>query len=509
MPESSRGRGSCMNATEALRGLKRHGTPILLGAVLGAALGLAASVLVPVRYTSNSTVLVSPVSTQPAQGLGASERDVDVETEVVLAESRTVGEFANELLDGLPPATVGSRPDGDVEAHEIGDSRMMRISFEADSAEKAHRGAAAYTDAYVAVREELVADRKEEAEDQIENRVEELTFLLGSLPELNPLGRSAEDVATAVERATLQNELVVNQQALAEIRTISTEVATIVDTPQVPSSPSSLSTKTLVLSGAALGIAVGALFALVVDAVRHRREPAVAPAARRAPDKEKVSVPAPSPAMREPAAPGLGEVERRRLQGVLDQVARASASLMPTIHRRVVSGGEALIVVDDDGHSSTAAALALSMEIARRGARTLLVEAARAEPALVDIASLLDARSIDQVAAPGAPEAGGPPYPRVDNLSVLTATAGEVDADSIAGMFAVHAVEYDAVILIAGRASQSALLHADLPAGAAVVATRAPANPANLPAEDLAAIEQSAHQLIGILSIGEHRRPAS
>ena len=484
--------------------------PVLLGAILGAALGLAASVLVPSRYTSSSTVLVSPVLTQPVQGLGASERDVDVETEVVLAESRTVGELANELLDGLPPSTVGSRPDGDVDAQAIGDSRMMRISFEADSAENAHRGAAAYTDAYVLVREELVADQKEEAEEQIEDRVEELTFLLGSLPELNPLGRSAEDVATAVERATLQSELLVNQQALAEIRTLSTEVATIVDTPQVPSSPSSLSRKTLVLSGAALGIAVGALVALValfVDGVRHRRAPSVAPAARRAPDNETVSTPAPSPAMREPAAPGLSEAERRRLQGVLDHVARVSASLMPTIHRRVVSGGEALIVVDDDGHSSTAAALALSMEVARRGARTLLVEAAGAEPGLVDIAPVLDDRSIDEVAATGAPAAGGHPYPGVDNLSVLTGTAREVDADSIARMVAVLVVEYDAVVLSAGRASQSALLRAEPLAGAAVVATRAPANPANLQAEDLAAIEQSAHQLIGILSIPEHPLP--
>ena len=105
-----------MNAPDVMRPLKRYAAPILLCGLLGAALGLAASVLVPERYTSSSTVLVSPVSAEPAQSLGANVRDVDVETEVIVAESRRVGELANEILDGVPPATEGSRPDGDVDA---------------------------------------------------------------------------------------------------------------------------------------------------------------------------------------------------------------------------------------------------------------------------------------------------------------------------------------------------------------------------------------------------------
>lgn len=505
-----------MTGGSLLRPLRRHLTPIVLCAALGAALGFAASVVVPVRYTSSATVLVSPVSAEPAQSLSANVADVDVETEVIVAESRRVAELANEILDNEPPGTSGSQPDGQVSARSVGDSRVMRISFESDTAEKARRGAAAYANAYVQVREDFLAEQQRVAEEQLEERIDELKFLLGDLPTVDPDDRSPESVAVSIERATLESELLVNQRALADLKTVSTDVATIVDPAQLPSSPSSLSLPTLVVSGAVLGLAVGAAIALLADAVRQR-PPAQA---------EAVVVPDPAPAMQagSPAPAALGvaamgepgppvahpsDEDLRRLNQIFQQVTKASTGLMPSIRRRVVADGQALIVVDDDGQSSASVALALSSEIARRGVRTLLVETSKVEPSLSQLAGvpaqpgLGDLRSGEDLTR--APH----PYPGVSRLSLLTAGAAEMDPREMAAVLVELARDQDALVVIGGRASLSPILNGVLPAGAAIVATQARADPVNLRPEDFEAIEGSAHQLIGIVSIGDHPLPGA
>ncbi len=507
--------GAAVSNRGTFSSIRRHGVPIVLCTILGAAIGFAASAVVPIRYTSSSTVLVSQVSADPAENLSADIGDVDVETETIVAESRTVAELANELLAGQAPGTSGDKPDAPITASAVGDSRVMRLVYEAESPGVAQRGAAAYADAYVTVRSDFLTDQRSEAEAQLEARIEELKFLLGTLP-AQPDGDDAgdvRDITVEVERSTLESELLVNQRALANLRTVSSELATIVDPAQLPENPSSLGSRTLIISGAVLGLAVGVAVALLADAVRQRPEPVLAgqPAASHSPALAEPDQAQPGLASAATAAPALlaprpTDEDVRRLNAVFTQVAGASSSLMPAIHRRVVTGKQLLLVVDDDGHSSAAVALALSNEIARRGATTVLIESSVVIPSLAKLASVPHAPGLaEHVRDPWA--AKPHPYPGVSGLEVLPAGDGDVSTGELEATLANFTRSYDAVVLIAGRAAQSPILSAPLAEGAAIVATRAPANPTNLPTEDLDAIETSVHELIGIISIGDKPLP--
>ena len=215
-----------MSSGGTFNSIRRYAVPIVLCTILGVAIGFAASQVVPVRYTSTSTVLVSQVSSDPAENLSADIGDVDVETETIVAESRTVAELANDLLDGQTPGTSGAKPEDPIVASAIGDSRVMRLVYEAESPGVAQRGAAAYADAYVTVRSNFLTEQRSESEAQLEQRIEELKFLLGTLPPQPAADDAADtrDITVEVERSTLESELLVNQRALANVRTVSSDL---------------------------------------------------------------------------------------------------------------------------------------------------------------------------------------------------------------------------------------------------------------------------------------------
>lgn len=243
--------------------IRRYLLLIVLGTLVGGAAGFAAARVVPTEYTATSSLLVSPISNEAAANLGADVLSVDMATEVELTTSLAVATIAQESLGGpLTPSEILA----DVEAKVVKDSRVIEVTYTAETRTDAQAGAQAIADGYVTFRSELAAGQRDRAKDRVELRIEELKFELANVsatraePNLSP----AADLTAAVEEQTILGELAVNQKQLADINGVATDTVTVIDPANRPSSPSSLGLIPLVVSGAALGLAASLALAFLV-----------------------------------------------------------------------------------------------------------------------------------------------------------------------------------------------------------------------------------------------------
>ncbi len=256
--------------------IRRFAPLVLVGALAGAGLGFAAYALSGTTYTASVSVLVSPISGDPVDGLGTSVVEVDMATEAEVATSLVVAERANDLLEGQPPAKDPRDLLGQVETSVRG-TRIIEMDFTASEPEIAQRGAAAFAEAFLSYRDELATSQLEVSSGRLEERISQLQLELtdvstrrAEVPEAERDG--AAYAALAINEQTLLDELSVNQGRLADLRAVITDDAVVLDAASLPKSPSSLGMPTLLVGGAAVGFVLAAGLALMLDAARRRGE---------------------------------------------------------------------------------------------------------------------------------------------------------------------------------------------------------------------------------------------
>ena len=260
--------------------IRRSAVLIGICALIGAAIGLAAAIVVPTSYTAKSSILVSPITTDPADGLGTQAGAVDMETETEVATSITVAQRAAELVGDQAPyegELIGFKEGATASADR---SRVLVITYTANSGEAAKRGAEAFAEAYKSFRAELAADRVQAADDELQaqineiktntNRVTEILVQIENDPEEGP--DSALYATTELERQLLINELGTIERVQSNLATAVTDSAVIIDPARVPSGPSSLGLVPLVAGGLVGGLAVGLIAAFLLDARQQREE---------------------------------------------------------------------------------------------------------------------------------------------------------------------------------------------------------------------------------------------
>ena len=129
-----------LTLTELGRRVAGRWPTLLILAVIGLVSGLAYHLLSATEYQAEAIIRVD----------AADPELVDMAAEEALAESRQV---TNEALDALdrPGLTIGTLEKA-TKATAVPDSRVLQISYAADSPSSAARGANAVAQAYLAVR---------------------------------------------------------------------------------------------------------------------------------------------------------------------------------------------------------------------------------------------------------------------------------------------------------------------------------------------------------------------
>lgn len=138
-----------LTLTELGRRVAGRWPTLLIVAVIGLAAGLAFHLMSATEYQAEAIIRVD----------AAHPELVDMAAEEALAESRQV---TNEALDALdsPGLTIGTLENATT-ATAVPDSRVLKLSYVADSPSSAARGADAVAQAYLAVRAVDVEHRVE------------------------------------------------------------------------------------------------------------------------------------------------------------------------------------------------------------------------------------------------------------------------------------------------------------------------------------------------------------
>ncbi|MGO1284190.1 MAG: YveK family protein [Brachybacterium sp.] len=157
-----------MSFTYVLSTLRRRWLTVLLALLLGGLAGAAFAETTPDRYEATTSLVVSPVISNPLIG---SREDVNIRTEQEILGSREVARRAAESL-GLSDAGESLR--GDVEVAAPLGSQILQVTVRAEAPQEAADGADAIAAAYLELRQEAAVNLTERSLEGVDQQIEEL-----------------------------------------------------------------------------------------------------------------------------------------------------------------------------------------------------------------------------------------------------------------------------------------------------------------------------------------------
>ena len=350
--------------------LRRRRRLVCVGVLGGLVLATAGALAVPSTYVSVASVQVHPTEmaefTGEQSGRLTGEVNLDSEAQIVLSE-RVTGTTAEELPGSLTSEDVRENAEVTVPPN----SNILELSYSAGSPELAREGADSLAEAYLAQRETqahtLIEGRLEALRAEQQDRYDELAESTGAAPGV--AGTDADAEALRQEIADIGNGIT-PLSALRE--TVSP--GQVITPASLPESPSSPILALWVVAGAALGLLVGLLAAVI----RDRMDP-------RLRDVEETERIAALPVLLDLSATGK---RSGRSPGLLDDTtqagqrvnefahlvrARTAETDGPTEDREPAPGRVIVVTGTTPGRAGTAAAVNLAAALARGGADTLLV----------------------------------------------------------------------------------------------------------------------------------------
>lgn len=340
--------------------LRRGALAIVLCIILGAAAGLAATALLPKKYTAAASVLVSATgvdeATQTANGRTSGV--INLDTEAQLVRSADVVARAQKMEPKVPR---GNRRHvvKHVEVAVPANTTVLNISFTASTAASAQASANAFAQAYLADRKATAESSLDRQVDNAEQSVESLTLKLKQLSEAESglPKNSRQRIFDDAQRSLLTSQISTINQRLISLRSTQITPGRVLSSAPRPSSPSSPSRILNLASGLAVGLVIGLLVAWL--RLTHRRR------IRRASDLEHAV-----------DVPMVGEVR------VLDASAPlAMASQEAEVYRRLsiltmaAIKGRGCVVISAAGSSRSDSAIAsnLATTLASGGVSTCML----------------------------------------------------------------------------------------------------------------------------------------
>lgn len=244
----------------------------LIGAVTAAVvlLGLLASAIVPTTYRSTASILVTPISADPTAtfesnvevGMATEERIATSSAVVVQVADRLAEQDIEVSHDDLSASVTVSSPK---------ESRILDLSYDASTPGRARAGAETFAQTYLAYRSQLANEDKEAVLDSLRNRIALLKEQLAevSAEQLRFEAGSESFITVSVEKESIKSELDAQQEALANLSTLSVEVGRIISPAEEPDGPEGVGTIVVLFGSLIGGLVLGCLAAFAVAALRE------------------------------------------------------------------------------------------------------------------------------------------------------------------------------------------------------------------------------------------------
>ncbi len=235
---------------------------------------LAAALLVSFTrttlYTSTARVWVKPTAINPPGSIPLTA-SLDMPTESELARSLPVAEIAAGMLDSTPEEVLGR-----VVVSTPPDGLILEISSTAGTPEVAQQGAQAVADAYLAFRSEQAASAVERAVEQAQQQIaglqDEADKLSKQLAALSSTPRDSDAALELANRLEQVNGQIAIWRGAASVYNVSAvDAGSVIAPAGLPTEPSSPNHLADAARGLLLGLVIGIVAALAVEAARARR----------------------------------------------------------------------------------------------------------------------------------------------------------------------------------------------------------------------------------------------
>ncbi|MGZ4618212.1 MAG: Wzz/FepE/Etk N-terminal domain-containing protein [Frankiaceae bacterium] len=241
---------------------------IVTFAVLGLLLGIGYTFIATKTYRATASVLVKPVSLDPTASQGASKL-VNLDTEAQVVRSTAVGDIAGKQMK---PAQGAGTVAGAVSVTVPANSFVLRISYEAGTAEAARAGANLVAGAYLLYKTESdkqqIAAKTAEVSQQIDALNTDLRNVSGQLQN-TPVNSANAPFLQARERV-ISTHISSLQDRQAALAGVAVEPGQVIDQATLPATPASPGLPVNVAAGLVAGLLLGCVVALLWDR-RHPR----------------------------------------------------------------------------------------------------------------------------------------------------------------------------------------------------------------------------------------------
>lgn len=327
---------------------------VVLGAVLGALLGVGYLYMTPPEATATSVVSVAPIISDPYSANRSTSALVDIQTEAQAAGSMTVAILAaSSLRNGVEAADLRSR----LTTTPIDATTVMRVSITAPTASQARAEADAVANAFLGYRSQQASQRIQQVLDQDSTRLASLKQQLSDANTTLATAKqgSAEYTQAQTDQQLLQAQittLVERSGTLEDVDTSGGQVLTSAEVNKVTWSP----TMTPILAG---GLLAGAVLGLAGAFVRQARDRQV----RLGQDIVDAGV--------GPILARLTGKEAARTPQDTEALAVARERLLSSAELR--NGTGTLALVEDSGHAAPDVAADLAHSLAEGGASVHVV----------------------------------------------------------------------------------------------------------------------------------------
>jgi capsular polysaccharide biosynthesis protein len=244
---------------------------VLLGLLVGAAVGAGYLNLVHKSYTSTATVQVTDTGVSDSSLPSASRNttaNVDMDTEAAIVTSNTVASLAAKGLNtNLTPTQLAAK----VKVTVPPNSAVLAISFHAGNALDAKAGAQVFANSYLANRASiangLVAAELKTLQDQLpalNKQLSDLTGQIATLPQNSPQRAYAD-----AQQGVVTQQINTINAAINPLLQQRVTAGRLLSPANLPTAASSPKRSLVLLSGVLGGLLVGAVLALF--AVRRDR----------------------------------------------------------------------------------------------------------------------------------------------------------------------------------------------------------------------------------------------
>lgn len=233
---------------------------VALCILTGLLLGAAASLALPPSYTATALVQVSPITSTPFSSTPVNQQ-INIETERNVMASPDVAAL---VVADLGQDTTPTELLEEFAVSTPQDSLVLRASYTSTSPQRAASIANAFSQGYLQLR----STRANEISEVLQAGIEDQILALSD-------GDFGETTSDAVQQQILEL-----RQEQARLAAVGVDPGSVIGRAVPPTSPSSLSPVIFLAAGGALGLLIGLLLALLVEAMdpMARRAPRVAAA---------------------------------------------------------------------------------------------------------------------------------------------------------------------------------------------------------------------------------------